>query len=224
MIDNSSYRSNNTGRPGRARPTPRPRRGRWPSPRRPRAGSPTPLSAATPDGPTSARCGAWTPGGGPRPVDDASLAVYLGALFEAGRAPATAASPSPPSGFGPRSPASRPPPGKRPPACWAASVARPPTGAGARPPRCARTGSPRFSPPPPVPHGRPGVESTTTAHRRGRLDAVIASLLFMGGLRRSEVSALEWRDVSDARDGDGVLLTVRTSKRIKRGTPPTCAI
>ena len=41
------------------------RRGRWPSPRRPRAGSPTPLSVATPDGPTSARCGAWTPGGGP---------------------------------------------------------------------------------------------------------------------------------------------------------------
>ena len=31
-----------------------------------------------------------------------------------------------------------------------------------------------------------GVESPTRAHRRGRLDAVIASLLFMGGLRRSE--------------------------------------
>ena len=30
-----------------------------------------------------------------------------------------------------------------------------------------------------------GVESHTTAQRRGRLDAVIASLLFMGGLRRS---------------------------------------
>ena len=30
-----------------------------------------------------------------------------------------------------------------------------------------------------------GVESHTTAHRRGRLDAVIAGLLFMGGLRRS---------------------------------------
>ena len=35
-----------------------------------------------------------------------------------------------------------------------------------------------------------GVESHTTAHRRGRLDAVIASLLFMGGLRRSEVAAV----------------------------------
>ena len=57
-----------------------------------------------------------------------------------------------------------------------------------------------------------GVESPTTAHRRGRLDAVIASLLFMGGLRRSEVAAVRWADVTDARDGDGVLLTVRTSK------------
>ena len=54
-----------------------------------------------------------------------------------------------------------------------------------------------------------GVESHTTAQRRGRTDAVIASLLFMGGLRRSEVSALEWRDVSDASDGDGVLITER---------------
>ena len=33
----------------------------------------------------------------------------------------------------------------------------------------------------------------------------------------SEVSALEWRDVSDARDGDGVLLTVRTSKTNQEG-------
>ena len=62
-----------------------------------------------------------------------------------------------------------------------------------------------------------GVESHTTAQRRGRLDAVIASLLFMGGLRRSEVSALEWRDVSDASDGDGVLITVRTSKTNQEG-------
>ena len=62
-----------------------------------------------------------------------------------------------------------------------------------------------------------GVESPTTAHRRGRLDAVIASLLFMGGLRRSEVAALCWADVTDARDGDGVLLTGRTSKTNQEG-------
>ena len=54
-----------------------------------------------------------------------------------------------------------------------------------------------------------GVESHTTAQRRGRLDAVIAGLLFMGGLRRSEVAAwtdpsaaLGYTDVTDAkRDG-----------------------
>ena len=62
-----------------------------------------------------------------------------------------------------------------------------------------------------------GVESHTTAHRRGRLDAVIAGLLFMGGLRRSEVAALRWADVTDATDGDGVLLTVRTSKTNQEG-------
>ena len=39
----------------------------------------------------------------------------------------------------------------------------------------------------------------------------------MGGLRRAEVSALEWRDVSDASDGDGVLITVRTSKTNQEG-------
>ena len=62
-----------------------------------------------------------------------------------------------------------------------------------------------------------GVESHTTAQRRGRLDAVIAGLLFMGGLRRSEVAAVRWADVTDARDGDGVLLTVRTSKTNQEG-------
>ena len=62
-----------------------------------------------------------------------------------------------------------------------------------------------------------GVESHTTAQRRGRLDAVIAGLLFMGGLRRSEVAALRWADVTDATDGDGVLVTVRTSKTNQEG-------
>ena len=50
-----------------------------------------------------------------------------------------------------------------------------------------------------------------------RTATVIAGLLFMGGLRRSEVSALEWRDVADASDGDGVLITVRTSKTNQEG-------
>ena len=39
----------------------------------------------------------------------------------------------------------------------------------------------------------------------------------MGGLRRSEVAAVRWADVTDARDGDGVLLTVRTSKTNHEG-------
>ena len=39
----------------------------------------------------------------------------------------------------------------------------------------------------------------------------------MGGLRRSEVAAVRWADVTDARDGDGVLLTVRTSKTNQEG-------
>ena len=43
-----------------------------------------------------------------------------------------------------------------------------------------------------------GGESDQVAAARGRLDAVIAGLLFMGGLRRSEVSALRWADVEDA--------------------------
>ena len=57
-----------------------------------------------------------------------------------------------------------------------------------------------------------GVESDQVAAARGRLDAVIAGLLFMGGMRRSEVSALRWADVADAGDADGILVTVRRSK------------
>ena len=41
---------------------------------------------------------------------------------------------------------------------------------------------------------------------RSAVDRVIA------GLRRSEAAALEWRDVTDARDEDGLLVAVRRSK------------
>ena len=57
-----------------------------------------------------------------------------------------------------------------------------------------------------------GVESDDVALKRGRLDAVIAGLLFMAGMRRSEVSALRWGDVAEAAAGDGVLVTVRRGK------------
>ena len=136
MSDNYHYASNNTGRTDRDSPT-----------RRHVSG---PLAVATPttrklaDASISvntrraylgalARVDAWR---GTAPVDDALLAAYLGVIFEAGRAPATAALAVAAVRFraklagqaGPRR-------GSAPPACWAATVARPPTGAGARPPR-----------------------------------------------------------------------------------------
>ena len=62
-----------------------------------------------------------------------------------------------------------------------------------------------------------GRESEKVALERGRLDAVIAGLLFMAGMRRSEVSALRWADVAAAADGDGVLVTVRRGKTNQEG-------
>ena len=179
MIDNYRYRSNNTASSGRARPPPR---HGGAAGRRHADHAPARRRLSQPQHPTGLpgarrRLDAWR---GAAPVDDASLAAYLGELFEAGRAPATAAL------------------GRR----------RRPVSGHARRPAGPRRGSDR---------PRVGRLPSHGRHRRGRLDAVIASLLFMGGLRRSEVSALEWRDVSDARDGDGVLLTVRTSKTNQEG-------
>ena len=62
-----------------------------------------------------------------------------------------------------------------------------------------------------------GVESDQVALERGRVDAVIAGLLFMAGMRRSEVSVLRWADVVDSTDGDGMLVTVRRSKTNQEG-------
>ena len=109
------------------------RRGVGPSPRRPRAGSPTPLSASTPDGPTPARCDAWTPDAGPPRLTTPRSPSTSASSSRLAARPPPPPWPSPPSGFGQSSPASRPPPGKRPPACWAASGARPPTGADSTP-------------------------------------------------------------------------------------------
>ena len=65
-----------------------------------------------------------------------------------------------------------------------------------------------------------GVESHTTAQPRGRLDAVIASLLFMGGLRRSEVAALRWADVTDARAaGIEARLTAHSGRVVQAERP-----
>ena len=57
-----------------------------------------------------------------------------------------------------------------------------------------------------------GVKSGEVALKRGRLDAVIAGLLFVAGMRRNEVSALLWGDVAESAAGDGVLVTVRRGK------------
>ena len=62
-----------------------------------------------------------------------------------------------------------------------------------------------------------GVESDQVAAARGRTDAVIAGLLFMGGMRRSEVAALRWADVADTGDADGILVTIRRSKTNQEG-------
>ena len=63
-----------------------------------------------------------------------------------------------------------------------------------------------------------GVESETAAADRGAVDKAIVSLLFQGGLRRSEAAALRWADVQDATDGRGVLVYVRRSKTDQDGT------
>ena len=62
-----------------------------------------------------------------------------------------------------------------------------------------------------------GTESDETARARGLEDSAIAALLFQGGLRRSEVAALRWSDVEAATDGNGLLVTVRTSKTNQDG-------
>ena len=162
-----------------------------------------------------ARLDAWR---GPAPLTDARLAAYLGAIFEAGRAPATAALAVAAVRFRAKL--------AGPPAPTGEATARvlggyrrtaADQGRGqAAPLRAAGLAAILATAARPRTDGR-GVESHTTAHRRGRLDAVIAGLLFMGGRRRSAVAAVRWADVTDARDGDGVLLTVRTSKTNQEG-------
>ena len=161
------------------------------------------------------RLDAWLDGRG---LDDASLAAYLAELHDQGRAPASAATTVAA-------------------ACFRARLARAPSPAGERTARVLagyrRTGGDRgrgqtrpFGAADlaavlatchrPRRRGR-GFESEEVALERGRIDAVIAGLLFMAGMRRSEVSALRWADIDDAADGDGVLVTVRRGKTNQEG-------
>ena len=156
------------------------------------------------------RLDAWR---GDAPVDDASLAVYLGTIFEAGRAPATAALAVAAVRFRAKL-AGHPDPAGEATARVLAGFRRTAADRGrgqAKPLSADGLAAILATAERPRTDGR-GVESTATAQRRGRTDAVIAGLLFMAGLRRAEVSALEWRDVSDTSDGDGVLVNVRVSK------------
>ena len=161
------------------------------------------------------RLDAWIDG---RELDDAALAAYLAELHDAGRASSSAS----------MAVAA---------ACFRAKLAGQPTPAGERTARVLagyrRTAGDRGRGQArpfgvsdlaavlatchrPRRRGR-GVESEEVALERGRLDAVIAGLLFMAGMRRSEVSALRWADVVDSTDGDGVLVTVRRSKTNQEG-------
>ena len=63
-----------------------------------------------------------------------------------------------------------------------------------------------------------GMETEAAAADRGAVDKAIVSLLFQGGLRRSEAAALRWADVQDATDRRGVLVYVRRSKTDQDGT------
>ena len=162
------------------------------------------------------RLDAWLDG---RPLHDVTLAAYLAELYDAGRASSSAS----------MAVAA---------ACFRAKLAGQPTPAGERTARVLagyrRTAGGDRGRGQARPFGvsdlaavlatchRPrrrgrGVESDQVALERGRLDAVIAGLLFMAGMRRSEVSALRWADVVESTDGDGMLITVRRSKTNQEG-------
>ena len=161
------------------------------------------------------RLDAWLDG---RPLEDATLAAYLAELHDQGRASASAATAVAA-------------------ACFRARLADDPTPAGKRTARVLagyrRTAGSRGRGPAqpfgaadlaavlatchqPRRRGR-GRESDQVALERGRLDAVITGLLFMAGMRRSEVAALRWADVDDAADDDGALVTVRRGKTNQEG-------
>ena len=161
------------------------------------------------------RLDAWLAG---RPLEDATLAAYVAELHDQGRAPASAATAVAAACFRARLAGEPNPAGERT-ARVLAGYRRTAADRGrgqARPFGAADLAAVLATCHRPRRRGR-GVESDPVARERGRLDAVIAGLLFMAGMRRSEVSALHWADVADAADGDGVLVTVRRSKTNQEG-------
>ena len=188
------------------------------------------------------RLDAWR---GAAPVDDASLAVYLGELFVAGRAPATAALAVAAVRFR-ATLAGQPAPAGEATARVLGGFRRTAADRGRRqaaPLRAdglaailATADRPRVT-------GR-GRESGAVAARRGALDKALAAVLFQGGLRRADAAALEailgtssastetgsrrpprrvdrqtaWRDVAPATTAGAILVTVRRSKTDQEGT------
>ena len=154
---------------------------------------------------------------GGRRLDDASLAAYLAGLHDHGRAAASAAMAVAAARFRARLRGQPDPAGERTARVLAGyrrtagdrgrGQARPfaATDLAAVLATCHR---PR--------RNRRGVESDRAAADRGRVDAVIAGLLFMAGMRRSEISALRWDDLDEV-DGGGILVAVRRSKTDQEG-------
>ena len=148
-----------------------------------------------------------------RALEDASLAAYLGHVFESGRTASTAAQAVKAANFRAKLAGQPPPAGERT-ARVMAGYRRTAADRGrgqAAPFTADDLAAVLATCPRPRRSGR-GTESAAVAAARGRVDGVIAGLLFMAGMRRSEVSAVEWRDVTDATDGAGVLVAVRQSK------------
>ena len=155
---------------------------------------------------------------GPEVATDATVAAYLGWLFEQGRAPATAALVVAAVTFratlagttvrGPQT--ARVLAGfRRDGADRGRGQAAPLTADGLAA-ILATADRPRET-------GR-GWESVAVAARRGALDKALAAVLFQGGLRRGEAAVLEWRDVVPVATGGAVLVTVRRSKTDQEGT------
>ena len=152
---------------------------------------------------------AWLAG---RPLSDAALADYLGALDAQGLAAASAATAVAAARFRARHSGDANPAGPL--------VERALKGF-----RVVARGRGRGQAPSLTPDAiyeimgvaaRPrGRESARAAARRGAVDAVIVGVLFQACLRRSELAELRWRDVEDA-DG-GLLIRVRSSKTNREG-------
>ena len=150
-----------------------------------------------------------------RQLKDAALAAYLAELYDAGRAASSAAMAIAAARFRARIAGQPDPAGERTERVIAGYRR---TAGGRGRGQAAPFGADHLAAVlatchQPRPRGH-AAETHATATCRGQLDAAIAGLLFMAALRRSEVAALRWQDITetDADAGPGMLIRVRTSK------------